>query len=180
MQQFFINDDGSVFKPNGKPVRVMTNPPEIGEKKHDSLPITADYDLFSIIPLKNQNYNIRPLEIKPKLIRGDFELDFLNQTSASGKKIDVNMGNLHHFAKVIINDLNKEIINAGYRGGKLVWHGEETGNPFASGFDINDKPIFFTPLGEQIQIKSVDQLKEFYGRIKNQGFSPEYNAIFGF
>ncbi len=66
---------------------------------------------------------------------------------------DVNMGNLHHFGKTIVNSLNKEINAEGYAGGKLVWHNDEAGNPFSPGFDENDKPIFFLPSGGMFQAK---------------------------
>lgn len=48
-QEFEIGNNGRVLNSEGKPVKVMTNPPEIGERKSNSSPITADYDLFAII-----------------------------------------------------------------------------------------------------------------------------------
>lgn len=67
---------------------------------------------------------------------------------------DVNMGNLHNFWKTIINILNKKISAEGYNGGKLVWHNDETGNPFNPGFNENDKTIFFLPPGNILQTKN--------------------------
>lgn len=177
---FIIENDGRVLDSQKKPVMVMTNPPEIGCAEDSNKPITADYDLFTIIPHKNQSINQRPLLSRPKLIRGNFNLDFVKPKSINGQSEDVNMGNLHHFGKVIVTSLNKEIKNEGYDGGKLVWHNDETGNPFSPGFDINDKPIYFLPSGEIVQVESLQQLKDLYSNLKDKGYTPEYSPIFGF
>lgn len=118
-QYFVIRDNGQVFDAKFNPVRVMTNPKESGVKYVNAQPITADYDLFSIIPRKNQSINIRPLTVPPKLIRGNFNLDYLKPKALPGQDEDVNMGNLHLFGKTIINTLNIEITSEGYRGGNL-------------------------------------------------------------
>ncbi|MDC9580563.1 anthrax toxin-like adenylyl cyclase domain-containing protein [Xenorhabdus sp. PR6a] len=204
-QKFFIEPNGGlVLDVNKNVVKVMTNPPEVGVEvnPHENLPIkipsesgleaiTADYDLFAIIPRKNQDYNIRPLQVPPKRLKGNSNLDFLkpkivmengqhertwkNKTEEHG-----NMGNVHCFGMTIINALNKEIKNEGYKGGKLVWHNDETGNPYGPGFDAKDRPIFFLPNGHIFQAHSKYQVIDFYRKIKELGFSPEYNPIFGF
>lgn len=179
-QKFIIKDDGQVFDDKLNPVRVMTNPKESGIEYTDSRAITADYDLFSIIPRINQSVNIRPLTSSPKLLRGNFNHDFLKPKALPGQNEDVNMGNLHFFGKTIVNTLNREITSEGYRGGKLVWHNDETGNPFSPGFDIADKPIFVYPAGQVIQIYSLGELLNFYGQLRQEGYAPEYSPIFGF
>lgn len=179
-QCFIIKDDGQVLDDKLNPVRVMTNPKESGSDYASSRAITADYDLFSIIPKVNQSVNIRPLTLRPKLLRGNFNLDFLKPKALPGQGEDVNMGNLHFFGQTIINALNKEIVIEGYRGGKLVWHNDETGNPFSPGFDIADKPIFVHPTGDIIQIFSVGQLFDFYEKVRWEGYDPEYSPVFGF
>lgn len=177
---FIIKNDGRVLDDKLNPIRVMSNPKEIGAEFVDPRAITADYDLFSIIPKKNQSVNIRPLKIAPKLLRGNFNQDFLKPKRSPGFDVDVNMGNLHFFGKIIINSINKEIISDGYRGGKLVWHGEEIGNPFSMGFNISDKPIFIHPFGNVVQIYSLHDLLNFYNNLKLEGFVPEYSPAFGF
>lgn len=179
-QYFVIRDNGQVLDDKLNPVRVMTNPKETGIEYTAPLPITADYDLFSIIPKENQSVNIRPVKTQPKLLRGNFDLDFLKPKALPGQDEDVNMGNVHFFGKTIINALNREITFEGYRGGKLVWHNDETGNPFSPGFDIVDKPIFVHPAGYAIQIHSLSELRNFYGRLRLEGYAPEYSPIFGF
>lgn len=109
----------------------MKNPKESGIEYTIPRPITADHDLFTIIPRENQSVNMRPLKVPPKLLRGNFNLDFLKPKALSGQDEDINMGNMHFFGKTIINALNKEIAFEGYSGGKLVWHNDETGNPFS-------------------------------------------------
>ncbi|WP_353620543.1 DNA gyrase [Enterobacter sp. Cy-643] len=116
----------------------------------------------------------------PKLIRGNFNLDYLKPKALPGQDEDVNMGNLHLFGKTIINTLNIEITSEGYRGGKLVWHNDETGNPFSPGFDVTDKPIFVHPVGDVIQIHSLSELRCFYGQLRREGYAPEYSPAFGF
>jgi insecticidal toxin complex protein TccC len=117
LQHFIIKDDGQVFDDKNNPVRVMSNPKESGIEYADPRPITADYDLFSIIPRANQSVNIRPLISRPKLLRGSFNHDFLKPKALLGLDEDVNMGNVHYFGKTIIDALNKEIFLGGYRGG---------------------------------------------------------------
>ncbi|AAM85585.1 hypothetical protein [Yersinia pestis] len=115
-----------------------------------------------------------------KLLRGDFSLPFTSPKGKNGMSEDVNMGNLHHFGKTIVNSLNKEINAEGYAGGKLVWHNDEAGNPFSPGFDENDKPIFFLPSGGMFQAKNKSELLGFYSRLRRSGYTPEHSPIFGF
>ncbi|EEU9451544.1 toxin protein [Escherichia coli] len=179
-QFFIIKRDGKVFDDKLNPVRVMSNPKEFGVEYADPRPVTADYDLFSIIPRVNQSINYRPLTVRPKLLKGDFKCGFLKPDVLAGKDEDANMGNVHFFGKTIIDALNKEITYEGYRGGKLVWHNDETGNPFSPGFNIADKPIFVHPTGSVIQIHSLNALLDFYEQLRREGYAPEYSSIFGF
>lgn len=180
LQKFIIKDNGSVLDDKFDPVRVMTNPPESGVDYADSRAITADYDLFSIIPHENQSNNSRPLKLAPKSLSGNFKLDFLKPAALPGQDEDVNMGNLHGYGKAIIRALNKEIADEGYRGGKLVWHNDETGNPFSPGFDIADKPIFVHPSGHVTQVHSKTELLKFYSQLRQERYAPEYSPVFGF
>jgi insecticidal toxin complex protein TccC len=179
-QHFIIKDDGQVLDDKLNPVRVMSNPKESGIEYTNPRPITADYDLFSIIPRVNQSVNDRPLALRPKLLRGRFSYDFLKPKALPGQDEDSNMGNVHFFGKTIIDSLNKEIFSEGYRGGKLVWHNDETGNPFSPGFDIADKPVFVHPSGQVIQIHSLEELLNFYEQLRREGYAPEYSPVFGF
>ncbi|HHR6132071.1 TPA: anthrax toxin-like adenylyl cyclase domain-containing protein [Providencia alcalifaciens] len=179
-QHFIIREDGQVFDEKQEPVRVMTNPKEVGSHITSPQAITADYDLFAIIPKTNQSINTRPLTLSPKRLRGSFNLDFLKPKTSTGQGEDANMGNVHFFGKTIITALNKEIILEGYKGGKLVWHNDETGNPFSPGFDIADKPIFVHPSGKILQIFSTAELFHFYANLRHEGYAPEYSPVFGF
>lgn len=158
-EKFFINKNGKLFDYNKNPVKVMTNPPQYGEQMTVLRPITADYDLFAVISRENQSYNQLPLTVPPRFIREDCALfknhnfDFAKPRSVFGEG-DKNMGNIHFFAKVIIKSLNNYARDKGYKGGNLVWHGNETSNLFSPVFDINDYPIFFHPDGIILKVKN--------------------------
>lgn len=180
LHKFVIQDDGLVLDEQYNPVRVISNLPELDNPHAEPRPITADYDLFTIIPRENQSINLRPLVSAPKLMRGKFNLDYTKPRALPGQNEDIDMGNLHEFGKKIVHSLNKEIKAEGYQGGKLVWHNDETGNPFSPGFDIADKPIFIHPLEPIIQVNSIQELLDYYKKLKSQRYAPEYSPIFGF
>lgn len=117
---FHIGDDGAVFDDNHLPVKVLTNPPEAGTSSGTSniksRPVTADYDLFCIIPRKQQDYNINPIELRPVLINGRFELVSLKNKKIGSKGEHKNKGNVNYFTETIINNLNKEVNSEGYQG----------------------------------------------------------------
>lgn len=177
---FTIDAQGRVYDENMNPVNVMTNAPEVGAPPTELRPITADYDLFAIIPRAQQSYNPTPMSAAPQLRRGSFDVSFLRSPPPRGGPMDPNRGNLHHFASVIIDRLNREAGICGYTGGKLVWHGDETNNPFSPGFDPKDRPIFFLPDGSSVQVLSQPDLLAFYAKLKSQGYSPDYSPRFGF
>lgn len=194
-KEFEIKETGLVLDEEGQSVMVMTNPPEYRTKDEDPLPIadpkpiTADYDLFTIIPRKNQSNNIRPLTLPQKSLRktGKFEFNpkysgkgFFSPTALPGKDEDRNMGNMHMFGQTIMKALNKEIEHDGYKGGKLVWHNDETGNPFSPGLDMADKPIFIFPDGRIAQVYTIKELQSLYDELANKGFAPEESPVFGF
>lgn len=194
-KEFAIKETGLVLDEKGQSVMVMTNPPEYRTKDKDPLPIadpkpiTADYDLFTIIPRKNQSDNYRPLNLPQKSLwkTGKFEFDpeysgkgFFSPTALPGKDEDRNMGNMHMFGQIIMKALNNEIEHDGYKGGKLVWHNDETGNPFSPGLDMADKPIFIFPDGRIAQVYTIIELQSLYKDLANEGFEPEKSPIFGF
>jgi hypothetical protein len=175
IQYFSIGQDGAVSNSRGEPVRVLTNPPEVGADSHHPLPITADYDLFSISPKISQNYNETPFQIGARFAYGEWDNKNLPQFSSSlpeGKASDPNMGNISHYTRTIVRSLNKEAQNEGYKGGPLVWHGDEANNPFSPGFDPNDKPIFFVPGKKPVQINSMEELVKFQEQLQRDGYSP--------
>lgn len=90
------------------------------------------------------------------------------------------MGNMHEYGKRLVKSLNAEISDAGYKGGNLVWHNDETGNPFSPGFDAGDKPIFFIPGTEPKQVKTLEELMQLQEELKALGYQPEYSPVFGF
>ncbi|MGN7915247.1 anthrax toxin-like adenylyl cyclase domain-containing protein [Enterobacter sp. 22466] len=183
VHHFFIDSEGAVTNREGGVVRVMTNPPEyppeLGRLSASSGAVTADYDLFAIIPRKQQNYNLRQSGLTPRLIKGNWDISFLKTTSHLNIPADENKGNVHFFCETLIKALNEEVRLCGYRGGKLVWHGDETGNPYNNGFDPEDKPVFFLPQGKIVNVHSITELKHFYSTLQEQGYSPEYSPRLG-
>jgi insecticidal toxin complex protein TccC len=185
----FIRDGNGVFYDKDGPVKVLTNPREVtGAVGGNSYsPITADYDLFGIYPKTTQSANIRPLRSAPVLTRGTERLREIaapllqKSPNYSNAQENPDMGNLHEFGKRIVKSLNKEIERAGYTGGNLVWHNDETGNPFSPGFDPDDKPIFFIPREHgPRQVESKSELLALHNELKRLGYQPEYSAVFGF
>jgi len=178
--EFSIGPDGRVTDATGQAVQVLTNPPEKGRESFNAKPITADYDLFGIFPRANQADNARSIQVAPRLVHGEWIEKRLSLFKNKGEE-DPNMGNVHVFGKAIIRGLNKEVGQEGYKGGKLVWHGDEIGNPFSAGFDEADMPIFIIPGQESpVQIKSQKDLLDFYDRLRVLGYVPESSARFGF
>lgn len=177
---FTVNAKREVFDQQGA-VKVLTNP-------RGREAITADYDLFAIYPRVNQANNIRPLQSAPVFIRKvSSELETRSahlrakKESYVGAQEDPEMGNIHHFGKVIVSALNTAVNQAGYQGGQLFWHNDETGNPFSPGFDPMDKPIFFVPgASNPVQVSGRAELLGFQRHMRGAGFGVEYSPVFGF
>ncbi len=195
--------DNIVRELDGSPVRVLTNPPESDGYESIKKPITADYDLFCIVPKTNQSVNLRPLSVGNKVIKFNEknkseailgkENDYINSGGVSAfhkarqvflepkgnpDALDKDKGNLHFFADVLINDINKNVKEEGFQGGKLVWHGEEIANPYSEGFDPADKPVFFIPKQDPQQVQTKEELRAFFDELRNAGFAPDKNLRF--
>ncbi|MEK1940046.1 MAG: toxin protein, partial [Pseudomonas sp.] len=174
-QHFSIGKDGAVSTLNGEPIRVLTNPPEVGADSHHPLPITADYDLFSISPKASQDYNLTPFKVGSRFAYGtwaDKNLPLFTSAPKKGGAADPNMGNVSHYTRAIVQSLNKEAASEGYAGGALVWHGDEANNPFSPGFDPADQPIFFVPGKKPVRVNSKQELLKFQEMLKQEGYSP--------
>ncbi|WP_017903738.1 anthrax toxin-like adenylyl cyclase domain-containing protein [Pseudomonas asplenii] len=182
---FRIDEEGRVFDESG-PVQVLTNP-------GDGRAITADYDLFAIYPRQAQSVNQRPLHVASRLVGHVCEglrsraLPFTTERTAyEGAREHEDMGNIHGFGVTLVKALNQQIAAAGYTGGNLVWHGDETGNPSSSGFDPKDEPIFFFPADRQTgqapeprRVSSWAQLQALQGWLRDEGFHVEHSPRFG-
>ncbi|WP_082041646.1 anthrax toxin-like adenylyl cyclase domain-containing protein [Vibrio jasicida] len=182
--EFNIDAKGFVYDEDG-PVKVLTNPPEIEPRDMNAdleRPITADYDLFTIIGRPNQ-VNIRPLTIPPRYIGSNKLLvddnDLLKpKPTVIGASENPDKGNVHFYGTVLIDFLNKEIKNDGYNGGTLVWHNDESGNPFSPGYDEKDTPIFFIPKEKARQVFNRTELDALYIELKAMGYNPEMSPRF--
>lgn len=173
-------------------------------------PVTADYDLFSIIPNKNHAHNHRPLQVGQntlQLIRGSVENipknaiwgspnlqelynTFNNQNVGSGwnafkeakgdkSELDPNKGNFHTYGHALVKDINRNVADAGYKGGKLVWHGDEMGNPASQGFNPVDAPVFFIPGYQPVQVETKQDLIALHNKLRTLNYEPETSLSFG-
>lgn len=181
---FHIDSNGRAFDSKGW-VKVMTNPPESNGAMPEEKAITADYDLFCIIPREQQSINQRPLESRPRFVGShntnihDKIKKLTDPVEKYGKE-SKDKGNIHCFGEQIIEDLNKNVTQEGFSGGKLFWHNDETGNPFSPGFDKADKPIFVIPNNSPQQFNDKNSLMMFYRELEQAGYKPEYSPVFGF
>lgn len=172
---FEITADGDVFYAGTKKVvQVITNAPQINRDDFVDLnkPITADYDLFCIIPKASQSINNRPVTVRPELKSEMLKSKKLQFLQMDLSKEDKDMGNVSFYTSTIIADINKNVKTA-YSGGNLVWHGDENGNHFSPGFDPNDRPIFIIPRKNLIiYIETRRELSELYRKFEMQGYAP--------
>lgn len=191
---FTIDEQGNVSDLDG-PVMVLTNPPEKSPTPRKSmtpenttLPVTADYDLFALLPRENASNNVMGFDSAPRFLGNGLERkseSFQEATKAitsprkySGQ-LHPDQGNTHYYAETINTDLNKNVQNEGYKGGILFWHGNETNNPYSPGLDIDaDKPIFFIPNEPPRQIFTRKQLDLFYDEMRQKGYSVQNNPRF--
>ncbi|MDE1460960.1 TcdA/TcdB catalytic glycosyltransferase domain-containing protein [Spartinivicinus poritis] len=168
---------------NPRPVMGLTNPPvpdAVNPSGAKSV-VTADYDLFGIWPTKNRNANPRPLNPAPRAIHGEVAKPYINhvRNQGAGGNEDPNIGNLHPYGQQLMTELNSKINAAGYQGGRLIHHNDESGNPFSPGQDF--PLILFVP-GEQKPyiIHDDSQLQKTYQFLENKGYSVEKNPAFSF
>jgi len=174
--EFYIHENGAVFyKSNKKPVQVLTNAPLVNPGSGiviNDKPITADYDLFAIIPSKNQSENITPMTVKPSLKPGPLSAKNLGFLSNDSSSIDRDKGNISYFNSVVVDDINRNVKEY-YKGGILVWHGDESNNPYSLGFNIQDRPIFIIPnTNKTIQVNSREEIEQLYKLFEDRGYTP--------
>ncbi len=191
---FTIDENGKVADFDGD-VMVLTNPPEKSKTPRKSklvqnldMPVTADYDLFAILPRNNANNNAIGFECAPRFMKDDLDgksesYQLAAKTLTSPKKVvgayHLDQGNTHYFGETINADLNKNVKAEGYTGGVLFWHGNEVNNPYSPGLDIDaDKPIFFIPEEPPRQIFTKKQLNLFYKEMRDKGYSVVDNPRF--
>lgn len=132
-------------------------------------PLTADYDLFAILP-----------RIKPEGFAGGFELDRSALREAKGIALfrntarllqeqvlgqpqrnvfDPELGRIADWQRHIRHRLNEAVRQAGYQGGDIVKHGTEQDN---TQFPEQDRKIFvILPDRQTLLIEGWDQVAAF-------------------
>lgn len=156
------------------------------------LPLTADYDLFALCPrwesvdlstsdrfqLKNAEYShqMQPMTvehsaggegIKQKIAALEASA---NRMAVSLNRMHVDMGNVSERQKSAVADLNRAAQGAGYKGGNVVHHGAETGNPFT---EVDFPIISFDPTNggrEVVGIQNEGELKSYFLDLRERGF----------
>ncbi|MFM2591280.1 anthrax toxin-like adenylyl cyclase domain-containing protein [Vibrio sp. TBV020] len=189
--EFTIDGNGYVYDGVRK-VQVLTNPPELGYRSYGTVdldnPITADYDLFDLIFNQKQCSGNRPLTVPPRYIHSGLKNQstsfqsavnyFTIPKSLGGNQETPDRGNTSYFEDIVIDDLNKNFISSGYKGGVLVWHNDESGNPFSPGFDPKDKPVFFIPNSCPRQVYSKSELSSLYKEFQEAGYQAKLSSRF--
>jgi insecticidal toxin complex protein TccC len=179
----------AVFHESKKPVEILTNPPRLGGPIGAKSALTADYDLFGLFPRPNRSYNLRPLTPAARLVGRNTSgiaerakkylnaVRFANEHKRSGSE-DPDLGNMHFYGQTIKNALNTKIEAEGYRGGLLVHHNDESGNPFSPGQDF---PLrFVVPGAPSILVKNDKELLSAYQWFQQLGYHVETNPAFAF
>jgi insecticidal toxin complex protein TccC len=146
------------------------------------------YDLFGLFPRVNRGNNDRPINPVARLVGRNVQDDinrrakaYLNRLRQTRHPLDrdaVDLGNIHHYGKTIINALNVRISQHGYRGGLLVHHGDESSNPFSPGQDF---PLrFVVPEKPAMFVENNEQLERAYRWFRQLGYSVDINPAFSF
>ncbi|VVE72113.1 Calmodulin-sensitive adenylate cyclase [Pandoraea captiosa] len=183
-----------VLDPDGRPVQVLTNPPELPDGfardktlAASALPITADYDLFCLFPRWQRDVDQAPMPVQPHVVAGpkppspNLAAQYLRAVAADTiRPEDPNMGNIPLFHRTVVDALNAAVVQDGYQGGKLFWHNAENGNPFSPGFSIADAPIFFVPgQREPLTANSLDDLSRVMGELRDIGYAARLSPRLG-
>ncbi|MBX9702703.1 MAG: hypothetical protein K2X39_00985, partial [Silvanigrellaceae bacterium] len=168
-----------------QPVLVMANAPPPPLKKiktnNSYLPITADYDVFAIIPhlsffstdfkeAKNQirsrsmdgfsenNVRLQALKMTIKKSLGQRERRIFHDDLGT-------LTSLHQETMDILNSAAKE---CGYLGGNVVHHGTEVDNTVVPNLDF---PITaFTPAGRILSFENKDELIRLFNEMRILGY----------
>lgn len=165
------------------PVNGLTNPPVPGTSNPTGVKgvVTADYDLFGIWPHKNRASNTRKLTPPPRTLQGSVANTYVDHIRSQGPGGNENphIGNLHRFGEQILSNLNQGVEQAGYNGGRLFHHNDESGNPFSPG---QDYPLILFMPGEEkpFEIKNDSELQSTYKIIEDKGYFVEKNPAFSF
>jgi hypothetical protein len=189
--------EGAKINSDWRPVVGLTNPKGLvasGVQPVGPLSVVAgDYDLFCMW-FKNKKID-RPMPTVPRIInegarlstnddyvsgivkkRRDTYLDLVKRSQTTGEA-DKHRGNLGFEHIKIINLLNLMINEfSGYKGGNMIHHGDETGNPFSAGEDY--PLLFFIPNESPVAIENASELRDLMTRCEQQGFVIDRNNRF--
>jgi len=113
---------------------------------------TCDYDLWAIFPLRKEYSRSGKDQRKVP------ESDRFRQSITHFKKYESpDLGNITPRISTLVNTLNYAVYNKGYRGGKVVHHGDEAGRPSISNIDF--PCIFYIPHERAWYAENVNDFK---------------------
>lgn len=164
-----------------KPVEGLTNKlvPAAGPQPSGARAVVAgDYDLFCVWP---RHRNQRALPTGPRVVTsGKVGTAYIKavKTAKGGRgDEDPDMGNVSFYATRIIKQLNEGIVaKAGYKGGNMIHHNDESGNPFTPGEDY--PLLFFVPGLEPRAVCNAHELAAIYDECEQLGYVVERNPGF--
>ncbi len=167
------------------PVMGLTNKPVASAGPQPAGPrgvVAGDYDLFAVW---GRHDNTRELGSAPKALKGSVAAPYIkavqDANSAGGKfdpsKENPDMGNVSFYTIVIIKALNDGIVNSGgYKGGAMIHHNDESGNPFTEGADF--PLIFFIPGQDPKAVENAHELAAIYEECEKLQFCVERAPAF--
>lgn len=139
--------------------------------------VAGDYDLFCVW---GRHHNRRVLGSAPRALHGQVAKKYINAVRAAnntGGNEDPDMGNVSFYATIIIKKLNEGIVaKCGYRGGNMIHHNDESGNPFTPGEDY--PLLFFIPGQSPRAICNAHELSAIYSECERLGYAVERNPGF--
>lgn len=188
--EFLLKREGELWGvnySNGFPVEALTNPVAGVESIREGVKaaVTADYDLFGLFPHGENVVNMRPLNTGPRVLdqyksnpafmaKAKQHIDAVHHTGTQRRE-DEHLGNMLKggWHDRVRKELNNEIKAAGYKGGALIHHNDESGNPFTPGPDY---PLLFLIANQKAQLVSTfGGLKSLYTNLEKMGYSVEKN-----
>ncbi|MES2142531.1 MAG: anthrax toxin-like adenylyl cyclase domain-containing protein [Pseudomonadota bacterium] len=167
---------------NNQPVMALANPGQTGKRAA----VVSDYDLFAIFFRKNLSSGTRAVTIPPRLRSGSGPFitklfhHYIDSIPKPDKRIiemDKEKGNISFQEGKIIEELNRELKQAGYKGKALVWHGTETANPDSPGPDF-PLLVYIPKANQSLKIENKGQLVRFYKSLESSDYQREENRRF--
>jgi hypothetical protein len=156
-----------------------TNPEAGPQPKDFHAAVAGDYDLFSLWPhLNSDEWTDRPVDIAPEVVnkaakKSEFVQKWLDAVKGDIKKENKHMGNISLLLVKARNKLNAGITQSGYKGGNVVHHSDDSGNPFSKA--PTWPLLFFIPGKEPDAVENVGEFKTYIKKLEDEGYVVKLN-----